>query len=85
VLLRLVYLAMVNAFAMLRLLPMSDRDKDAEIRPLQLAVELAEQLVSDAREDLGPEERVRTAGGLGQEHARRFATPDLDLQVTATT
>ncbi len=31
VLLRLAYLGVTNAFAMLRLLPMTDRDKDAEI------------------------------------------------------
>ncbi|MFB6679240.1 hypothetical protein ACFCWG_43970 [Streptomyces sp. NPDC056390] len=31
-LLRLAYLSMTNAFAALRLLPMSDRDKDAEKR-----------------------------------------------------
>jgi hypothetical protein len=31
VLLRLAYLGVTNAFAMLRLLPMSDRAKDAEI------------------------------------------------------
>ncbi|QLH19257.1 hypothetical protein [Streptomyces sp. Rer75] len=30
-LLRLAYLGVTNAFAMLRLLPMTDRDKDAEI------------------------------------------------------
>jgi hypothetical protein len=40
VLLRLAYLGVANAFALLRLLPMSDRDKDAEILALrhQLAV-----------------------------------------------
>jgi len=40
VLLRLTYLAVTNAFAVLRLLPMTDRDKDAEILALrhQLAV-----------------------------------------------
>ncbi len=32
--LRLTYLAVTNAFAVLRLLPMSDRDKDAEILAL---------------------------------------------------
>ena len=39
-LLRLAYLGVTNAFALLRLLPMSDRDKDAEILALrhQLAV-----------------------------------------------
>ncbi|WP_244298292.1 hypothetical protein [Micromonospora cremea] len=34
-LLRLVYLGMTKAFAVLRLLPMSDRDKDVEIRALR--------------------------------------------------
>jgi putative transposase len=40
VLLRLAYLGVTNAFALLRLLPMSDRDKDVEILALrqQLAV-----------------------------------------------
>jgi hypothetical protein len=39
-LLRLAYLGIANAFALLRLLPGSDQDKDAEIRalPHQLAV-----------------------------------------------
>jgi hypothetical protein len=35
VLLRLAYLAMTNTFALLRLLPMSDRDKDIEILALR--------------------------------------------------
>ncbi|GAA2311399.1 hypothetical protein SVIO_102980 [Streptomyces violaceusniger] len=35
-LLRLAYLGVTNAFAMLRLLPMTDRDKDAEILALRL-------------------------------------------------
>ncbi|MEU5029257.1 hypothetical protein [Streptomyces milbemycinicus] len=34
-LLRLAYLTVTNAFALLRLLPMSDRDKDAEILALR--------------------------------------------------
>ncbi len=34
-LLRLAYLGVTNAFAMLRLLPMTDRDKDAEILALR--------------------------------------------------
>jgi hypothetical protein len=36
VLLRLAYLAVMNAFALLRLFPMSDQDKDAEILVLRL-------------------------------------------------
>jgi hypothetical protein len=35
VLLRLAYLGVTNALAMLRLLPMTDRDKDAEIMALR--------------------------------------------------
>jgi hypothetical protein len=35
VLLRLAYLGVSNAFALLRLLPMSDRDKDTEILALR--------------------------------------------------
>jgi hypothetical protein len=35
VLLRLTYLGVTNALALLRLLPMSDRDKDAEILALR--------------------------------------------------
>jgi hypothetical protein len=35
VLLRLAYLGVTNAFALLRLLPMSDRDKDVEIPALR--------------------------------------------------
>ncbi|MEY9893542.1 hypothetical protein ABIA35_004473 [Catenulispora sp. MAP12-49] len=46
---RLAYLAVTNAFAVLRLLPLSDRDKDAEILALrhQLAV-LQRQLSSNS-------------------------------------
>lgn len=55
-LLRLAYLGVANAFAMLRLLPMSDRDKDAEILALrhQLAVlqrQLGPQRVSFTASD----------------------------------
>jgi hypothetical protein len=56
VLLRLAYLGVSNAFALLRLLPMSDRDKDAEILALrhQLAVlqrQLGPQRVQFASSD----------------------------------
>jgi putative transposase len=53
VLLRLAYLGMTNTFAMLRLLPISDRDKDAEILALR------HQLIVLQRQ-LGPK-RVRFA------------------------
>jgi len=42
-LLRLAYLGMTNVFALLRLLPMTSRDKDAEILVLRLLCQLAER------------------------------------------
>jgi hypothetical protein len=43
VLLRLVYLGVTNALALLRLLPMSDRDKDAEILVLRHQITVLER------------------------------------------
>ncbi|MEV0704376.1 hypothetical protein AB0I53_41565 [Saccharopolyspora sp. NPDC050389] len=42
-LLRLAYLGVTNAFAMLRLLPMSDRDKDIEILALRHQITVLER------------------------------------------
>ncbi|MFD0119574.1 hypothetical protein ACFVZL_34960 [Streptomyces sp. NPDC058320] len=42
-LLRLAYLTVTNAFAMLRVLPMSDRDKDAEILALRHQITVLER------------------------------------------
>ncbi|MDP9611166.1 hypothetical protein JOF35_003443 [Streptomyces demainii] len=42
-LLRLAYLGVTNAFAVLRLLPMSDRDKDAEILALRHQITVLER------------------------------------------
>ena len=63
-LLRLAYLGVTNAFALLRLLPMSDRDKDAEILALrhQLAV-LQRQLGAD-RVRFTPSDRALLAALL---------------------
>jgi transposase len=55
VLLRLAYLGVTNAFALLRLLPMSSRDKDAEILALR-------HQLSVLRRQLGPD-RVRFTAG----------------------
>jgi hypothetical protein len=51
-LLRLAYLGVTNAFALLRLLPRSDRDKDAEILALrhQLAVLQRQPLTLSTRQ-----------------------------------
>jgi transposase len=53
--LRLAYLGVTNAFALLRLLPMSSRDKDAEILALR-------HQLSVLRRQLGPD-RVRFTAG----------------------
>ena len=42
-LLRLAYLGVTNVFAMLRLLPMSNRDKDVEILPLRHQITVLER------------------------------------------
>jgi putative transposase len=55
VLLRLAYLGMTNVFALLRLLPMSSRDKDAEILVLR-------HQLSVLQRQLGPD-RVRFTPG----------------------
>ena len=54
-LLRLAYLGVTNAFALLRLLPMSSRDKDAEILALR-------HQLSVLQRQLGPD-RVRFTAG----------------------
>jgi hypothetical protein len=55
VLLRLAYLGVTNVFALLRLLPMSNRDKDAEILALR-------HQLSVLQRQLGPD-RVRFTSG----------------------
>jgi putative transposase len=56
VLLRLAYLGVTNVFALLRLLPVSSRDKDAEIHVLR-------HQLSVLQRQLGPD-RVRFTPGL---------------------
>jgi putative transposase len=49
VLFRLAYLTVTNTFAVLRLLPMSDRDKDAEILVLRHQITVLERQLSGTR------------------------------------
>jgi putative transposase len=49
VLLRLAYLGVTNALALLRLLPMSDRDKDAEILALRHQITVLERQLGGER------------------------------------
>ncbi|GAB3006742.1 hypothetical protein [Saccharothrix stipae] len=47
--LRLAYLGVTNVFALLRLLPMSDRNKDVEIMALRHQIMVLERQLGDAR------------------------------------
>jgi hypothetical protein len=49
VLLRLAYLGLTNTFALLRLLPMTDRDKDIEILALRHQIGIPHQSIANAR------------------------------------
>ncbi|MEV5499514.1 hypothetical protein AB0M50_29345 [Nonomuraea fuscirosea] len=58
-LLRLAYLTITNTFAALRLLPMSDRDKDVEILVLRHQITVLErQIGADTRVRFAPEDRA---------------------------
>jgi len=64
VLLRLTYLAVTNAFAALRLLPMSDRDKDAEILALRHQLAVLQRQLGPARARFAPADRAFLAALL---------------------
>ncbi|ONI91395.1 integrase [Saccharothrix sp. ALI-22-I] len=57
-LLRLAYLSVTKAFALLRLLPMSDRDKDVEILALRHQVTILERQLGNARPRFSPGDRA---------------------------
>ncbi|MFI2207805.1 integrase core domain-containing protein [Streptomyces sp. NPDC020192] len=63
-LLNLAYLAVTNAFAALRLLPMSDRDKDVEILVLRHQITILERQLGGSRAKVSPEVRVFLAALL---------------------
>jgi hypothetical protein len=70
VLLRLAYLGVTNALAMLRLLPMSDLAKDAEILALRHQVTVLERGLQGARARgspllIGPSSRLCCTGSRG--------------------
>jgi putative transposase len=64
VLLRLAYLGVTNAFALLRLLPMSDRDKDAEILALRHQLAVLQRQLGPDRVRFAPSDRVLLAALL---------------------
>ncbi|MEV6957495.1 integrase core domain-containing protein [Streptomyces sp. NPDC051183] len=60
-LLRLAYLTVSNAFAVLRLLPLSDRDKDVEILALRHQIAVLQRQLGSARVQFAPEDRALLA------------------------
>jgi len=64
VLLRLAYLGVTNAFAMLRLLPMSDRDKDVEILALRHQIMVLERQLGTERVRFDASDRALLAALL---------------------
>ncbi|RFC70966.1 hypothetical protein DXZ75_27590 [Streptomyces sp. AcE210] len=63
-LLRLAHLAVANAFAALRLLPLSDQDKDVEILALRHQLAVLERQLATARPNFDPEDRAFLAALL---------------------
>ncbi|WP_329567687.1 hypothetical protein [Streptomyces sp. NBC_01361] len=63
-LLRLAYLTVTNAFAMLRLLPMSDRDTDAEILALRHQITILERQLGADRVKFTSQDRAFPAAPL---------------------
>jgi putative transposase len=64
VLLRLAYLTVTNTFAILRLLPVSDRDKDTEILVLRHQVAVLERQLGEKRVRFTLSDRVLLAALL---------------------
>ena len=63
-LLRLAYLGMANVFALLRLLPMSNRDKDAEILALRHQLSVLQRQLGPDRARFTPGDRALLAALL---------------------
>src|SRR4051794_32831228 len=85
-LLRLAYLGITNAFALLRLLPGSDRDKDAEILALRHQLGVLQRQLGGHRGRFDPADRAWLAALLHQlprpslHHLRLLVRPDTVLR-----
>ena len=64
-LLRFAYLEVSNKFAVLRLLPMSDREKDAEILALRHQIRILQRQLDGQRVRFVPSDRALLAALLG--------------------
>ncbi|HEV3170418.1 MAG TPA: integrase, partial [Actinocrinis sp.] len=82
-LLRLAYLGVANAFALVRLLPMSDRDKDAEILALRHQLAILQRQIGPQRVRFTPSDRALLAALL--HHLPRSVLKHLHLIVRADT
>ena len=82
-LLRLAYLGVTNAFALLRLLPMSDRDKDAEILALRHQLAVLQRQLGANRIRFTPSDRALLAALL--HHLPRRVLKHLHLVVRPDT
>jgi hypothetical protein len=86
VLLRLAYLGITNAFALLRLLPRSERDKDAEILALRHQIGVLQRQLDGQRVRFDPADRAWLAALLHQlprpslPHLRMLVRPDTILR-----
>lgn len=60
-LLRLAYLGLTNTFALLRVIPMSNQDKDIEILALRHQVEVLQRQLGDTRVRFTPADRALLA------------------------
>ncbi|MFI0776311.1 hypothetical protein [Streptomyces sp. NPDC021212] len=74
-LLRLAYLGVSNAFAMLRLLPMTDRDKDAEILTLRHQITVLERQLGKDKVRFTPAPLKPTHGSDATQAARPPVPP----------
>ena len=82
-LLRLAYLGVANAFALLRLLSMSDRDKDAEIPALRHQLAVPQRSLGTDRVRFTPSDRALLAALL--HHLPRRVLKHLHLVVRPDT
>lgn len=77
VLVRLAYLAVGNAFAMARLLPVGEREKDVEILVLRHQITVLERQLGAVRVRFAPEDRVLLAALLAWLPRRRLSVLQL--------
>jgi len=79
VLLQLAYLGVTNVFALLRLLPMSDRDKDVEILALHHQIAVPKRQLGKTRPRFWPSDQGRAERGPDAQNAFGHGTLGADV------